>query len=263
MKNLQTTIVLFFLGIIFSFSQSTIENDSISNFSLEAALAMFKKATTLEEFEKLINLDNNSVNNLDLNNDENIDYVSVNSIKNNHTHVIVLQTWISETEIQDIATIEIEKTNENEAQLQIIGDETIFGENAIAEPFDVLETIEKSKGPSYPKISVARVLVNAWFWPCVKFVYAPNYIVYTSPFKWRKYPNWWKPWKPAKIAVFHSRVIVYRNHFHRTSSCLMMKAKKFYTPRRSHSILVAKNNRGTIVARKGKREKTTVLKSRR
>lgn len=267
MKNLFTAFVLLCFGITTSFSQTESKNDSVSNFSenfsLEGALAMFKQANTLEEFEKLINAENNSVNNLDLNNDENIDYISVNSIKEIDTHVIVLQVWINETEKQDIATIGIEKTGEAEAQLQIIGDEDLFGENAIVEPFDVKETLEKGKGPAYPEVSVTRVFVNVWLWPCVRFVYAPNYIIYTSPFRWRMYPNWWKPWRPVKVAVFRSRVIIHKNHYHRTQTYRVVKAKKIYAPRRSHSTVVVKNRRGTTVIHKGKRGKTTVVKRNR
>lgn len=267
MKNSLIAFVLFFIGITTSFSQTESEKDSElnlnDNFSLEGALAMFKQANTLEEFEKLINTENNSVNNLDLNNDEIIDYISVNSIKDNDTHVIVLQIWINETEKQDIATIGIEKTGDNEAQLQIIGDEDVFGENAIVEPYEIAETLENGKGPAYPKVSVARIVVNVWFWPAVRFVYAPNYVIYTSSFRWRMYPNWWKPLRPVKIAVFSSRVIIHRNHFHRTPTFRVVKAKKIYTPRRSHSTVVLKSKRGKTVIHKGKRGKTTVVKRNR
>lgn len=264
MKKLFTTVVLFFIGITTSFSQADSEKDTTSNyndnFSLEGALAMFKQANTLEEFEKLINAENNSVNNLDLNNDDTIDYISVNSIKENDTHVIVLQTWINETEKQDIATIGIEKTGDSEAQLQIIGDEDLFGENAIAEPFEVTETLEKGKGPAFPDITVNRVFVNVWLWPCVRFVYAPRYVVYTSPFRWSMYPNWWKPWRPVKVAVFRSRVIVHNNQYHRTPTYRVVKAKKIYAPRRNHVTVVVKNKRGTTVIHKGKRGRTTLVK---
>lgn len=264
MKKLFTTVVLFFIGITTSFSQADSEKDTTSNyndnFSLEGALAMFKQANTLEEFEKLINAENNSVNNLDLNNDDTIDYISVNSIKENDTHVIVLQTWINETEKQDIATIGIEKTGDSEAQLQIIGDEDLFGENAIAEPFEVTETLEKGKGPAFPDITVNRVFVNVWLWPCVRFVYAPRYVVYTSPFRWSMYPNWWKPWRPVKVAVFRSRVIVHNNQYHRTPTYRVVKAKKIYAPRRNHATVVVKNKRGTTVIHKGKRGRTTLVK---
>jgi hypothetical protein len=259
MKNLLATLALFFMGTTISFSQTESENQTTSNFSenfsLEGALAMFKQANSLEEFEKLINAENNSVNN-----DETIDYISVNSLKENDTHVIVLQTWINATEIQDIATIGIEKTGETEAQLQIIGDEDIFEENAIAEPYDIIETLEKGKGPTNPEISINRSTINVWLWPCVRYIYAPNYIMYTSPFRWKTFPNWWKPWRPVKVAVFRSRVIVHRNHYHRTPTFRVVAAKKIYAPRRSRSTIIIKNKRGTTFVHKGKRGRTTVVR---
>jgi len=44
------------------------------NFSLAGALELFKNATSLESFEKMINEESNKVNNLDLNGDGEIDY---------------------------------------------------------------------------------------------------------------------------------------------------------------------------------------------
>ncbi|MGC4035779.1 MAG: hypothetical protein QM764_07445 [Chitinophagaceae bacterium] len=104
------------------------------NFSLEGALAMFKKASSPEEFEKLINTENNGVNNLDLDGDGNIDYIKVIDKMDGDVHAFVLQVAVSENENQDIAVIELEKNGTSNAQLQIVGDEDIYGEQKIAEP---------------------------------------------------------------------------------------------------------------------------------
>jgi biopolymer transport protein ExbD len=60
------------------------------NFSLEGAIALLKKANTLEQFEEAINNEKNDVNNLDLNNDGNTDYITVEDIMEEDKHVIVL-----------------------------------------------------------------------------------------------------------------------------------------------------------------------------
>ena len=80
------------------------------NFSLQGALEMFKKASSPEEFEKLINTKDNNVNNLDLNEDGDIDYIRVVGKMEKDVHAFVLQVPVSETENQDIAVIELEKT---------------------------------------------------------------------------------------------------------------------------------------------------------
>jgi hypothetical protein len=157
MKRLPFLLLLIF-GITTSYGQENDKDDfpefTGENFSLEGALALFKQAKSLEEFEKLINEENNNVNNIDLNNDGEIDYIVVQDIQENNTHVIVLSTYLSEKEKQDIATIGIEKTGNESAILQIEGDSELYAENTIVEPFEVDEKIEKSKGgPNVPEIT--------------------------------------------------------------------------------------------------------------
>src|SRR3989304_10443472 len=104
------------------------------NFSLQGALELFKKANSPEEFEKLINTKDNNVNNLDLNEDGETDYIRVIGKMEKDVHAFVLQVAVSETENQDIAVIELEKTGDASAMLQIIGDDDIYGEQTIVEP---------------------------------------------------------------------------------------------------------------------------------
>ena len=89
MKKLSVFLLLI-LGITTSFGQEGDKNDfpefTGENFSLEGALALFKQANSLEEFEKLINDEKNNVNNLDLN-------IVVQDIQEKDTHVIVLSTY--------------------------------------------------------------------------------------------------------------------------------------------------------------------------
>ena len=264
--------IIFYLlllsSITTSFSQEVEPTDlpefTGDNFSLEGALALFKQASSLEEFEKLINEEQNNVNNLDLNNDGEIDYIVVQDIQENDTHVIVLSTYLSEKEKQDIATIGIEKTGNETAILQIEGDTELFAENTIIEPFDVDEKIEKSKGgAAIVQMQPLRVVVNVWFWPSVRFLYAPGYRVWVSPHRWRLYPTWWKPWKPYRHSVFYGRCANHRVFYHRAPVRRVVVARKVYTPKRSRSTIVVHNKRGTTVIHKNKRGKTTVVKTKR
>src|SRR6187399_3572132 len=104
------------------------------NFSLQGALEMFKKAGSPEELEKLINSQDNGVNNLDLNGDGQIDYIKVIAKKQGDAHVFVLQDVISDKESQDVAVIELEKTGDANAVVQIVGDEDIYGDTTTVEP---------------------------------------------------------------------------------------------------------------------------------
>jgi len=242
---------LLLIGSNISFGQDIDSpENSGDDFSLEGALAMFKKASSIEDFEKLLNEENNNVNNLDLNNDGDIDYVSVEDIMEGDNHVLVLSASLGENEKQDIATINIEKKGKEDAELQIVGDEDLYAENSIVEPFDVEEKVMKGKGPSVLEINPTRVVVNVWLWPSVRFIYAPEYRVWVSPYRWANYPRWWKPWRPFRHSLFIGRCAPHRVYFHRTA--VRRVSHGFYRSRRHSSTLIVKGRRGTTVIHKGR-----------
>lgn len=234
------------------------------DFSLEGALAMFKKANSLEEFEKLLNEENNRVNNLDLNNDDEIDYIVVEDIKEGDSHLIVLSTYLNEKEKQDIATIGIEKTGESQAVLQIEGDTDLYPENTIIEPTEEKESVKSTKGgPNHFETDVQVITVNVWLWPSVRFLYGPRYVVWVSPYRWGNYPRWWKPWRPIAHPVFYAHCAPHRVYYRPTVSRRVVAARRVYTPRRHSSTLVVHNRRGTTVVHKNRRGNVKVVKTRR
>lgn len=248
MKKITTTLLVV-LGITSGFCQES-DNSEFpgDNFSLEGALAVFKKSNSLEEFEKLINQEDNNINNLDLNNDGKTDYIIVEDIKENDAHVVVLSTYLGDKEKQDIATIGIEKTGPAEAVLEITGDEELYASNTIVEPYDISESIDKSKsGPTMPEIITTRIVVNVWFWPSVRFLYAPRYIVWVSPHRWAFYPRWWKPWRVHHHHVFYTRCAPHRVYYHRTPTHRIAATKKIYAPKRHSSALIVKSHRSTTI----------------
>ncbi|MFK7050138.1 hypothetical protein FLACOL_02503 [Flavobacterium columnare] len=185
------------------------------NFNLEGALAIFKNAASLEEFEKAINEENNNVNNLDLNNDGTTDYITVEDIIDDSDHVIILSALVGDSEKQDIATLNIEKVGNDEVYIQIIGDEDLFDKNTIVEPYDISEKIMSDKGPSVGESIITRIMINVWTWPCIRFIYAPDYRVWVSPVRWSLFPRWWKPWRPINHALFITHIYKHRGYFHR------------------------------------------------
>ncbi len=226
------------------------ESDEIpgDHFSLEGALDLFKKAKSPEEFEKLLNESGNLVNNLDLNKDGDVDYIKVVDNVSSDAHAIVLQVMINENENQDVAVIEIEKTGSEEAVVQIIGDEDIFAEDNIAEPYD--ETAEEGdgNGPSL-NTEVLPIVVNVWGWPCVRFVYAPVYRPWVSPWRWRVYPVWWKPWRPHPLSWMRARRPVYAG-FHFAPTHRVVRAHAVYAPHRASSTVVRTTHKVSIDKRR-------------
>ena len=143
----------------------------------------------------------------------------------------------------DIATIGIEKTGDTEAQLQIIGDEEIYGEQVIVEASDEGDEIEsdtegKASGPSANYTEASSIVVNVFFWPSVRFVYRPAYVPWVSPWRYRYYPGWWRPWRPLGWHVFHPRRLHYHRHFAVVRTHRVVMAHRVYTPFRASSTIV-------------------------
>lgn len=232
------------------------------HFSLENALEVFKDSKSLEDFEKAINNEKNNVHNLDLNGDNDIDYIVVNDYLDGDVHAIALSALITKSEMQDIAVIEIERTGDEDATLQIVGDTDLYGENMIVEPFDI-EASDDGKGPS-ADVAVHRIVVNVWFWPSVRYVYAPGYVVYNSPWRWASYPVWWRPWRPRTWSVWSPLRITYAPRYRITPVRRVRTAHVVYAPKRRVSNTVTVRHKTSVTkARTTKRvnNKTTVAAS--
>jgi len=216
------------------------------NFSLDGAIELFQKAQDLPHFEKLLNASDNKVNNLDLNEDGNIDYVQVIDHLENDAHAIVLQVALSPSDKQDIAVIEIEKTGNNTAILQIIGEEDIYGQPTIVEPFRE-EGIGGHGGPD-ANYDLIRVTVNVWLWSPVRAIYAPRYVRYVSPWRWGYYPNWWKPRRPLTWLVWRPVRYHYPSRYRVTTTHRVVRAHSVYTPVRSRSVVIQSRTTKVLTA---------------
>lgn len=234
------------------------------NFSLQGALDLFKKAGSPEEFEKLLNIEDSKVNNLDLNEDGNTDYIKVVSKRESDVQIFVLQALVSETESQDIAVIELEKTGSDNAVIDIVGDEDIFGEETIVEPDEYQENAfyggnnsMLAKGPN-AEYSPNGIVVNVWGWPCVRFVYAPAYVVWVSPFSWRAHPVWYRPWRPMPYAVYRPLRFRYRPHYAVVTTRRVVVAPRIYKPMRVTSVTVRTRHHVAVNNYRVTRKTTTV-----
>jgi len=242
------------------------------NFSLQGALSMFQKASSPEDFEKMLNSESNHVNNLDLNGDGDIDYIRVIDNTEKGAHAFVLQAIVSETESQDIAVIEIEKTGDTTAVLQIVGDEDIYGEQVIVEPGegDVDEAFIDNNwnntiahGPSVANYSnTPRVVFNVWLWPSVRFVYAPVYRPWTSPWRWHHYPGWWRPWRPMAWHVWHPYHRPYYAHYSIVHTHRVVYAHNVYRPHRVTSVTVTTRHSAAVGNYRVTKTRTSVSGSR-
>ncbi len=95
---------------------------------LKAVGELLRNAKDGAEFEKLLNSRNNGVNNLDLNEDGQVDYIAVTEYGDGTVKGFSLTTEPAPGEVQEVATIEVEKSND-QANVQIHGNEQIYGRN--------------------------------------------------------------------------------------------------------------------------------------
>ncbi|MBI5370560.1 MAG: hypothetical protein HZA79_00900 [Sphingobacteriales bacterium] len=276
-----TLSLLFILNTMATQAQDQSGVDSTGlpgdQFSLQGALQLFSQSASIEDFEKALNLESNHVNNLDLNGDGETDYIRVIDKSEKEAHAFVLQVPVSASENQDIAVIELEKTGDTSAIAQIVGDEEIYGEAVIVEPdgggeddsfinYNNSRLSGPNAGYDYP---AARVVINVWVWPSVRFVYGPVYRPWISPWRWKYYPAWWRPWRPFAWHVWHP----YRAHYHRTFVVVrthrVLHAHRVYTPFRSSSVLVRTRHSASVghyrvthtrTSVTGPRGKTTTVK---
>jgi hypothetical protein len=166
-------------------------NDEIGDhLDLEAVASIFGDAKDLEDFEKRLNDPKSQISNLDLNEDNNVDYLRVVETAENDTHVIAIQAVLGEDLFQDVATLEVEKDSEGKASVQVVGDVYMYGPNYIIEP-----------------VYVYRPVLFSLFW-------RPFYRPYRSVFYWGYYPRHFHFWHPHHIHTYRKSVHVHINVRH-------------------------------------------------
>jgi hypothetical protein len=209
------------------------------NFSLEGALELFKRSKSPQEFEKLLNSKDGKVNNLDLNGDDQIDYIRVIDTNEGNVHAFILRAVVSENESQDVAVIELEKLSNGKAVLQITGDSDVYGVETIIEPTEEVSVMAGT--------STARTVVNVWTWPVVQYVYDPYYTVWVSPWGWYYRPIWWSPWTPVAYYVYYPYWSYSRPYYSVCYSHRVVYAPRIYRPYRSTSVIVYNRHKTQLV----------------
>lgn len=251
MKHLLFICLSFLLSINIVNAQTSADSTGLlgDHFSLQGALDVFKNAKDLEAFEKELNKEDKSINNLDLNEDSKVDYIRVVDHYEGDVHAIVLQAVLAEEESQDIAVIAIEKTGEESSTLQIIGDELLYGDSLYVEPFEEVGEADEDGGPA-SEYRLSRIVVNVWLWPSVRFIYRPNYVVYHSPYRWGYYPSYWRPWSPVRWNVYHANRYHYHHHYRPVRTHRVVHAHNVYTPKRRTSARVTTKSRTVTKVRR-------------
>jgi hypothetical protein len=202
------------------------------NLNLYAVMKLFQGSQTLEGFERSLNDQNNRINNLDLNGDNLIDYIRVVDYIDGNVHNIVLQDVINYRETQDVAVFTVQRLNNGEVQIQLIGDEALYGQNYIIEPITD-QYASQTPNPGYSGYTAwnGPVVRTTYYeiagWPLIRFIYMPGYVVWRSSWHWGYYPEYWHPWKPFYWDYY------YGYHYHSYDN-YYSHYRRWNTPRYTH-----------------------------
>lgn len=227
------------------------------NLNLYAVMKLFRESKTLEVFENGLNDPKTNINNLDLNNDNYVDYIRVMDNVDGDVHNIVLQVAVNERENQDVAVFTVQRFNNGQVQIQLTGDEELYGKNYIIEP--IFDDQNLTPNPGYTgnnetvygrNINVVRTTTyEIASWPVVRFIYLPSYSVWRSSWYWGYYPSYWHAWQPYYWHYYYGYHYNWYNdyygHYRRNDFHRYDRWNNFYyTSRRSYSPSVAVSIRG-------------------
>ncbi|GGA76267.1 hypothetical protein GCM10008015_16090 [Flavobacterium palustre] len=215
---------IIFLSLIASFlsiqteaqnrsSVNAMSNEISDNLDLRAVASIFGESRNLEDFERRLNDPELQISNLDLNNDNEVDYLRVIETVEYNTHVVIIQSVLDRDVYQDVATIDIERNN-NSVQVQFIGNEYMYGPNYIYEP-----------------VYYSTPLIYASFW-------ATNYRPYVSNWYWNYYPSYYYAWRPYPIYRYRNNInlcVNFNNYYNYVSYRRSNIAISIYNTRRANA----------------------------
>ena len=190
------------------------KNSDISdNLDLRAVASIFGESANLQDFERRLNDPKYQISNLDLNGDNEVDYLRVIESVENRTHVVIIQAVLDRDVYQDIATIDVERNNYNKVSVQVVGNTYLYGANYIYEPV----------------YNVVPVIYNS-FW-------VTNYRPYYSTWGWNYYPTYYTAWTPYPVYRYRNNInicINVNNRYNYVSTRRSYVAPVLYESRRSY-----------------------------
>lgn len=148
---------------------------------LEAVGELVKQAKDAAELENLLNKQS-GINNLDLDGDGNVDYISVQEFGSGGNRGFSLTVDLGRGNIQEVATIQVERQGQ-QAVVQLQGNDQIYGTGAVY----------------HSSFSLSDAILLAW-------LFQPRPVLYVSPYHYGYYPAGYGFYHPVPIVAYRSRV---------------------------------------------------------
>lgn len=171
------------------------DEDAARGLDLQALTGLSKEIRSGQELERRLN-EKGSINNLDLNADEKVDYIYVDEFGDTTNKIgYSLTIQPEEGQEQEVATVVVEK-NGDRAEIQVIGNENIYGEEAIYN--------------DWTRVSRERV-------PAASHgaTYYPSYFsprpLWVSPFYYGYYPSFFSPFPAIGFSFYSGNIGGFRS----------------------------------------------------
>lgn len=174
----------------------TVVQDASEGLDLQAVGEILKTVKTAEEFERKLNSNSPQINNLDLDENGQVDYISVTEYGSGDMRGFSLSTTLEGGETQEIANVEIEKDGEF-VDSEIYGNQHIYGQNHYY----------------HNRFGLTDFLLVSWLFQSRPF--------YHSPWGYNSYPSYYRGYPPMSHSAYRNTTAPYRGNnssFSRQSS---------------------------------------------
>jgi len=153
---------------------------------LQALIGLTKQAKDAESLERLLNQPG-SINNLDLDEDGQVDYIRVQEYGGGNTKNFSFVALLRDGQEQEVANLVIEQTpGQPEATVQVQGHPAVYGPNVYYSAV----------------LPIATALFLAW-------ALAPRPALYVSPYGFGAFPPYYRPYAPVPVATYRTTVTNY------------------------------------------------------
>ena len=232
MKTKLITLAIFVVLVanqVFAQDKTTVNATSSEisdNLDLRAVASIFGDSEDLSDFERRLNDPKLQISNLDLNNDNAVDYLRVIESIEGNTHLIIVQSVLDKDVFQDVATVEVEKDEHNRVQVQVVGDVYMYGNNYIYEP-----------------VYVHTPVIYNTFW-------VNQYHPYYSSWYWGYYPTYYYAWNPYPVFRYRNNVNICINVNHSYNYVNVRRSRTavaLYSARRSNGYELQHPHRSFVV----------------
>ena len=158
---------------------TTIVQTAADGLDLQAVTDLATRSKSAEDFEKKLNSPGNVVNNLDLNEDDVVDFIKVTEVHDTAARGFSLTTEVAEGDEQELCTIQFEEEN-GQANVNTQGNQSLYGNNH----------------HYHYTSSLSNILLWSYLWN--------SHSPYSSRWGWNNYPGEYQRAKPRSYQQYNA-----------------------------------------------------------